>query len=389
MTSKITTLLASLKRADILSAIREIDASTVPKNRRSTGFCVSYDGRHYPPKYVINVAAGPQLRPHGFSGGPQSNELLQALGFEIAPCACGGISDAPKRPSEPIGGPPAPGANSAGPRIARLVVIGKPQYSVEEATARVRTVLLEMQRRDEPVDVLVTPGGFIDLTLPHSEPVRGWATPSGALDRIASQCEQKLIPLLVAVSEMTTKPRYITLGVDVDLIEGRAELVATIDSTTSKIVHWTGKSYPKGDYEERHLAHVTDQSTHLQTLGGIRYFILGCHDLNFVQTRTKAKGVRAKRARAMLRAAQAYRPEAVLQHPHQTDTPLTWRNAWLKLQTLLPHVAHASGIAYYPRGGKRRKTIDAVRGGTAKGHVVDYIVSKAGHVTAKVVPRVG
>ena len=111
--------------------------------------------------------------------------------------------------------------------------------------------------------------------------------------------------------------------------------------------------------------------------------MLGCHDLNFVQPRTKARGVRAKRAQAIRTAAQAFKPAAILQNPHKTDTSATWRNAWSKLNELVPHVTHASGIAYFRDREVLRQDIDSVRLGTAIGNVVDYIGSGAGKISVK------
>jgi hypothetical protein len=60
-----------------------IDKKLVPKKRNSTKYDLHYDGRTYPPKYVVSVANtfanGPELR--GFKGGPQTNNFLIARGF--------------------------------------------------------------------------------------------------------------------------------------------------------------------------------------------------------------------------------------------------------------------------------------------------------------------
>jgi 5-methylcytosine-specific restriction enzyme A len=77
----------NLNQKDIFKAIKEIDEKGVPLNRHSTGWDVLYDGKHYPPKYLISIANkfanGKELRPAEFSGGPEANQFLVSLGFEI------------------------------------------------------------------------------------------------------------------------------------------------------------------------------------------------------------------------------------------------------------------------------------------------------------------
>jgi len=70
-----------------VKAIREIDAKGVPSNRNSKKFVLIYDGKEYPPKYVIslanNYANGVMLDSSLFSGGQETNRFLKKLGFEI------------------------------------------------------------------------------------------------------------------------------------------------------------------------------------------------------------------------------------------------------------------------------------------------------------------
>ena len=63
----------NITRNDILKAMDEIDAKGVPDDRLPRKFNVIYNGRKYPPKYVISIANkyanGKELRPDQFSGG--------------------------------------------------------------------------------------------------------------------------------------------------------------------------------------------------------------------------------------------------------------------------------------------------------------------------------
>jgi len=71
----------------ILKAIKEIDSQGVPEVRSSRKFLLEFEGKEYPPKYVISLANkyanGHELDAEEFSGGNESNELLKNRGFNI------------------------------------------------------------------------------------------------------------------------------------------------------------------------------------------------------------------------------------------------------------------------------------------------------------------
>ena len=73
----------------ILDAIQYIDENGIPQNRLSRTYKLVYDGRRYPPKYLISVANkmvnGKELEPFEFGGGAETNDFLRRLGFEIIP----------------------------------------------------------------------------------------------------------------------------------------------------------------------------------------------------------------------------------------------------------------------------------------------------------------
>lgn len=77
----------SIKREHIIKAIEEIEKNGVPKRRKSRKFFLEFNGRHYPPKYVISLANkyanGKELDPTKFGGGKETNNFLKNLGFNI------------------------------------------------------------------------------------------------------------------------------------------------------------------------------------------------------------------------------------------------------------------------------------------------------------------
>jgi hypothetical protein len=77
----------SITATDVRAAIAFIDQNGVPKSRRSTRYHLVLNGRRYPPKYVVSIAAkqvtGMELSSHVFNGGHETNAFLESRGFHI------------------------------------------------------------------------------------------------------------------------------------------------------------------------------------------------------------------------------------------------------------------------------------------------------------------
>lgn len=90
-----------LTRQHVLAALERIALAEIPKSRASTRFCLDYNGRHYPPKYVISEACRVfmpgGLLPELFTGGSPTNDRLRSLGFSVVRCNCGGHVTPPSR----------------------------------------------------------------------------------------------------------------------------------------------------------------------------------------------------------------------------------------------------------------------------------------------------
>lgn len=78
----------NINRNHILKAINEIEINGIPKSRQSKKYRLIFNGKQYPPKYVISLANrhanGSKLEPAEFSGGHQANSFLERLGFRIS-----------------------------------------------------------------------------------------------------------------------------------------------------------------------------------------------------------------------------------------------------------------------------------------------------------------
>ena len=71
----------------ISRAVSEVRRNGIPKSRRSTKFHMLYQGRRYPPKYVVSLANrfanGRELPASHFEGGKEANDFLVRLGFPV------------------------------------------------------------------------------------------------------------------------------------------------------------------------------------------------------------------------------------------------------------------------------------------------------------------
>jgi 5-methylcytosine-specific restriction protein B len=79
----------NISRENVLQAIEKIDSQGIPRNASSTTYDLIYEGKSYPPKYVVSLANyfanGFVLERDSFDGGLGTKcfQLLEDLGFEI------------------------------------------------------------------------------------------------------------------------------------------------------------------------------------------------------------------------------------------------------------------------------------------------------------------
>ena len=77
-----------IKVEHIKKALEEIDKDAIPPRRESDQYDLEYNGKFYPPKYVISIANkyrddGKELGSDRFSGGNETVEFLKSRGFSI------------------------------------------------------------------------------------------------------------------------------------------------------------------------------------------------------------------------------------------------------------------------------------------------------------------
>lgn len=77
----------NIKREHVLYAFEKIYLDGLPAHRGSTKYALVHKGERYPPKYIISIANifanDRELDPTTFSGGEETNQYLEKLGFNI------------------------------------------------------------------------------------------------------------------------------------------------------------------------------------------------------------------------------------------------------------------------------------------------------------------
>lgn len=144
--------------------MRRITTYGFPTRRKSRGYCLAVDGRHFPPKYTIalayEIATGNLLDSEQFSGGDESECFLRDRGFDVVACNCGGYHhDAGSAPVAQQGSP----RQDAGPDgDRRRHALGGSGTTVRHASGRTTSTLR------------------VALVFPSLNADRGWRIPPGA-----------------------------------------------------------------------------------------------------------------------------------------------------------------------------------------------------------------
>lgn len=85
---------SNIEKRHVIDALRKIDSDGLPSGRGSKKFLLDFEGRRYPPKYVISLANkfanGEELNSSIFNGGQETNDFLKRLGFNIVETSSSG-----------------------------------------------------------------------------------------------------------------------------------------------------------------------------------------------------------------------------------------------------------------------------------------------------------
>ena len=285
------------------------------------------------------------------------------------------------------------------PTIVRIVVNGRPWkkpgcVNFDKARGMLKQALKSKCWPSKRSLFAVAPGGFIHARMPEYHGKQGWSSRRRDFQDLIPIAEEVVEKVVIGdiKRELSLRVQFLTLGVDLVLpgqakgaegIGTHAELVAVVDLSTGRICKWTGKSYPTPK-QEHTLVHETTLKSHLRRCKGQRVLILGCHDLNVFNNRSRANArnpSRVERWEKLDELACQFKPTLVLHHPHQTDTWETWQGGWSGVRQHLDSVpTYASGIAYFSwdfkssRPLEPRRSLDGVLLHTRCGDVVDICV---------------
>lgn len=267
--------------------------------------------------------------------------------------------------------------------IARLVTRGRPPGRWQDAEQMLFKCLREQWPRGLRSKFLLLPGGFVLAEWPERWSGRfGWASRPCDIHPLVEHGQYAVDKLMTdrVVEQAALSVDVVVIGVDLiahPTTNVYAELIALYDVNT-RTVAFTGKSLPRSN--QRTLVRVVDLETHFLSIGGERVLVLGCHDLNLFSPRGRAvqkpHGRLQEIRREMDERLRRFQPTVVLQLPHGTDTPGTWRAAWNALTKQAPSIrAWASGISYFRVGdASPRATLAQVLAATHGGeHCFDLI----------------
>jgi len=205
---------------------------------------------------------------------------------------------------------------------------------------------------------LLLPGGFVSVPWPRKWSGRfGWASRPCDVDLLIEHAQHALGHVMSGrfVEQACGTIDVVAIGIDLvpdATTNAYAELIALYD-VKARTVAFTGKSLPRSN--QRTLVRVVELGSHFISIGGERVLALGCHDLNFFSPRGRGvqnpNGRLPEIRREMDERVSRFQPTVVLQLPHGTDTPNTWRSAWSALTKNCPSIrAWASGISYFRTG---------------------------------------
>jgi hypothetical protein len=262
-------------------------------------------------------------------------------------------------------------------------------FNKDKSATKAFNYVAQQIKANQKFDYLVTPGGFIHFK---------WS--DKFIDVIKDQKEsQKTIPTLKKLADETiqklwnTLPKktkqklqlsvkFITFGIDsnnrdeFNNVIQCIQFVALFDTAKSKVIHWTGKSYPTTYDQKCRLVEIEDLKSHFVKVNKETICLLGCHDLKIFSPRAKAIAgeLRQRKIKEFDKLMQQFKPNLIIQHPHSTDTYLIWNTEWKTVEKKYPFVKeYVSGIRHDNGGREKRGTIKSVLEKTIHGKVETII----------------
>lgn len=282
--------------------------------------------------------------------------------------------------------------SSENPSFARIIISHEWRSRPEECKNLLEQLSKEWPE-DKKVKFLITPGGFIHFEWPASvskDDIGDNKNPNkdavDALVKEAKKCVDSILETDLR-EQLANFTDYITLGidsfkekkseVDFDTKEPHVELVFLINLKSNEL-HWTGKSHPVQS-QRKGLVHIVDHGSHFVDIEGIgMVMILGCHDLNIFnkRSRTPKDGPIVDFKNKFIDLTNERKPVYVLHHPHTTIKARTWNSPWKKLKETNQAMQYAGAGIYYKRN-EARDALDKVLMKTKCGNSIDFLYVKS------------
>lgn len=267
-------------------------------------------------------------------------------------------------------------------KIARIIVNGNP-------SEREHKKLLDKfisKNKGKHYEFVITPGGFLLFWFPEildNVEIDIDEIGENELKLLQQEAEKKIEGFFDKFKESEFQKLkqiadYITIGIDGwNRKESRnIELIAIYDLKKEIIIRWTGKFYPT-ERQKRRLIKINNLNSHFIELNKQKVVILGCHDLHVYNPRgqsiAKLEGYKNKIAYKFRSKNKKFKPDVILQHPHTTDTPYSWKSSWNVIEKELPSVKHFASAIKYDNGNEEpRRKLEYVLEKTKKGDVIDF-----------------
>lgn len=277
------------------------------------------------------------------------------------------------------------------PFFARIIIAKDWNGNIDKAKSLLEEIFKKWPK-ERKVKFVITCGGFIQFDWPQSltrEDIGDNKNPNReAVEILAKEGEKCAKYVLGDLREkLSDVTDYLTLGIDSYkekisitqnyISELHIELVYLADLQKNKI-YWTGKSYPTSS-QEKGLVRISDLESHFFDLSDVgKIMILGCHDLNIFNPRSKnAKGWRRDVNGEFRELTKLEYPEYVFQHPHTTVKVRTWLNAWNELSRMLLSLKIYGSAGRFSESNRNPSVYDSLEDvlkKTKKGDSIDVIV---------------
>lgn len=274
-------------------------------------------------------------------------------------------------------------------RIARVFVSGEWQGDEEEASALIDAICDQWQDGSR-LDFLVLFSKFLQFRWPdrvrRGDIDDNLNPPAGVMNGLFDEGEKCVRSVFTprVCDRLRRHTRCLTMGASSyyfrdSYYDPHVELVFALDLDSGRI--WrTGKSYPN-PRQERGLVRVADLESHFPEVAGKDIMLLSCHDLNFFSPRSyhNARGWRRASIERFRQMARERRPELLLWHPHQSDTPRTWIPGLGGFRKEHPGIGYAGAGIYYNHGQPPRASLESVLKHMKNMPTIDMIVERKGN----------